>query len=218
MEFCKKLALILCGASLSQQALAECTPRNFSSYENYVLKAYIGYYGRPADLGGLYYWTQQLKDKNGALGGIIESFGNSAEFDDRFGNLDSKALITNLYEQILGRKPDSLGLAYYADQVDTGQRSLQSLTLDIMAGVRGDDVYTLNNRLNVSQQYISLLEEYYGIDNVISDADLFLLLDSVGNQSQDAETVCGNLKTSFAATAAHGLSWDSGRWDLTDWN
>ena len=46
---------------------------------NLVQKAYIAYYGRPADPAGLAFWASDLEANGLRLERIINAFGNSAE-------------------------------------------------------------------------------------------------------------------------------------------
>lgn len=52
------------------------------------------------------------------------AFGNSEEFDRRFGGLDNLALVTNIYWQVLGRGPDPEGLAFYVGELDAERMTL----------------------------------------------------------------------------------------------
>ena len=54
---------------------------------------YVAYYGRPADRAGLNYWADEI-DANG-VDAMVNAFGNSAEFEARFGNLSNEQLINN---------------------------------------------------------------------------------------------------------------------------
>ena len=101
---------------------------------DYVQKAYVAYYGRPADPGGQAYWARQMDATGGSLGAIIDAFGNSAEFNQRYGGLGYSALVTLIYQQALGRDPDPAGLAYYVGELQAGRRTLQSITLDVLNG------------------------------------------------------------------------------------
>ena len=46
-----------------------------ANYYSAVQKAYIAFYGRPADKVGLEYWAGQLDTANGNLSTIINAFG-----------------------------------------------------------------------------------------------------------------------------------------------
>jgi hypothetical protein len=87
-----------------------CSQRDFDASEQQVLQAYVAYYGRPADDGGLAYWAGELERSGGHLGVIIQPFGVSAEFNDRYGALGNQRLVENLYRQRFGCDPDGGGI------------------------------------------------------------------------------------------------------------
>ncbi len=137
--------------------------RVFTSAEEDVTGAYIAYYGRPADPRGMYYWADRLA-KEGSLSSIIEAFGESQEFEDRFGSLSNRDLVTNLYIQLLGRNPDIPGLNYYVAELNAGRMTLQSISLNILYGAQNEDVIMVDNRKKVAKYYISQLEVLNALD------------------------------------------------------
>ncbi len=150
------MAVLLVPASVRADM---CTVRSFSFVEEEVLKAYLGYYGRHVDLGGFTYWSERFESSGGNLSVIIEPFGVSAEFNDRFGRFAEEDLITNLYRQLLGREPDTAGLAFYANALAGGRITLQSIALDVLYGAINEDVFTIENRLEISKYVTSCMEQ-----------------------------------------------------------
>ena len=120
----------------------------------YVQKAYVSYYGRPADPAGLAYWAARMDAEGGSLNAIIAAFGYSDEFNRRYGGLDYTALVTKIYQQTLARNPDPAGLAYYVGELQAGRRILQSITLDVLNGATtAPDSTTVANKLEVADYY-----------------------------------------------------------------
>ena len=70
---------LVAGATLGSghAAAATCSYRAFSGDEDNVLRAYIGFYGRPADAPGLSFWANRLKTEGSALTSIVQAFGVS---------------------------------------------------------------------------------------------------------------------------------------------
>jgi len=122
---------------------------------NYVQKVYVAYYGRPADPVGHAYWSARMDAEGQSLNAIIAAFGNSEEFNRRYGGLTYSALVTLIYQQALGRDPDLGGLAYYVSELEAGRRTLQSITLDVLNGARtAPDAIVVSNRLEVAAYYM----------------------------------------------------------------
>jgi hypothetical protein len=123
---------------------------------DYLQKAYVAYYGRPADPAGQAYWSGQMDLAGGSLAAIIDAFGNSAEFNSRYGGLSYSALVTKIYQQALNRDPDPAGLAYYVGELQAGRRTLQSITLDVLNGATTPpDSTVVANKLTVAAYYTS---------------------------------------------------------------
>jgi hypothetical protein len=123
------------------------------SYDE-VQKAYVASYGRPADPAGQAYWARQMDLAGGSLSAIIVAFGNSSEFNRRYGGLSFTALVTRIYRQALNRDPDAAGLAYYVGELQAGRRTLQTITLDVLNGaVNAPDSTTVANKLDVAAYY-----------------------------------------------------------------
>jgi hypothetical protein len=117
-------------------------------------KAYVAYYGRPADPSGLSYWATRMDAEGGLLNAIIGAFGYSDEFNRRYDDLTYTELVTKIYQQTLGRDPDPVGLAYYVGELQAGRRTLQSITLDVLNGaVTAPDSTVVSNKLDVAAYY-----------------------------------------------------------------
>lgn len=117
---------------------------------------YVAYYGRPADRAGLNYWADEI-DANG-IDAMVNAFGNSAEFEARFGNLSDDQLVTNLYQQMFGRPPEIAGLDFYTNQLRTGESTLAEIALDIANGAQNEDVTALNNKVAVAANFTAAID------------------------------------------------------------
>lgn len=137
----------------------ECIEVELTPTEATVLDAYIAYYGRPADPAGLDYWSEDLSNAGGNLDSIIDGFGNSLEFENRFGSLTGEEQINNIYLQLFNRQADPPGLSFYLDELQSGRRTMQTIALDILNGTRDTDIDILDNKRAVSTDYLYRSEE-----------------------------------------------------------
>ena len=144
--------LLLALAFLGLAGPADSFAAAGSAYSrDYVQKAYVAYYGRPADPGGQDYWASRMDAEGGSLDAIIEAFGYSDEFDRRYGGLTNTQLITRIYQQALGRDPDQAGLDWYVAELVAGRRTLQTIALDVLNGATTvPDSTMVANRLDVA--------------------------------------------------------------------
>lgn len=150
------LWLLLLGPLAAAALVA--APRPFTPSEDLVLTAYIAYYGRPGDPAGLRYWAGRLDQEGGNLSGIIQAFGVSEEFTERYGHLSPPELVAGLYQQLFGRDPEPEGLAYYTDLLDSGQASLQTIALDVIFGAQNEDAVTVEHKLEVARYFVTRIE------------------------------------------------------------
>ena len=142
------------GMSAAKTARATFSDSSSDHSRDYMQKVYVAYYGRPADPGGQAYWAARLDAEGQSLAAIIGAFGNSDEFNRRYGGLSYTELVTEIYQQTLGRDPDVGGLAYYVGELVAGRRTLQSITLDVLNGATtAPDSTVVANRLDVAAYY-----------------------------------------------------------------
>lgn len=134
-----------------------------------IQQLYIAYYGRPADPSGLIFWSEQLDQNNGDLDAIMDAFGTSEEFDNRFGELSARDLVNNLYQQVFGRNADEEGLSFYSELLSSGQSTLAKLATDVVLGAQNSDVTTIQNRVEVAKDITQNVEERglrYGFEEI----------------------------------------------------
>lgn len=122
-----------------------------------VSSFYLAYYGRPADVKGLAYWTQQLEESGGNLSDIVDAFANSAESTANFGGLTAPQHIAHLYQQLLSRSPEQAGAAYWLGEVDAGRITLAKMAISLYEGALGSDATTVQVRQQVADQFTAAL-------------------------------------------------------------
>jgi D-alanyl-D-alanine carboxypeptidase len=174
------LVMTLCTLTLPQSAAAQ---QNFSDR---VQSMYVAYYGRPGDPGGIDYWSQRLNESGGDLAAIIDAFGNSAEYSERFGVLDNRALVNNIFSQLFGRDADPAGLAFYVGRLDTGAMTLASIALNIADGVQTgtDDAAIVANRMQVANSYSTAVrDDQFSYDNNQIETARQLLADIASDEA-----------------------------------
>lgn len=116
-----------------------------------VQQLYVAYYGRPADQEGQLYWAERM-DAEGE-GAIINAFGNSPEYQDRFGELSFGQAVNNLYVQSFNRPADVDGLAYYVGVLERGEKSLAEIATTIINAAGGTDKLTFDAKVAAAAAY-----------------------------------------------------------------
>jgi S-layer protein len=103
-----------------------------------VIREYQAAFGRVPDQAGVAYWVNVIAAGSAmpwpplspaALTTLSTTFANSVEFDSRYGatatTVGTSALVSALYENVLGRAPDAPGLTYWVGQNLTAAQLLQ---------------------------------------------------------------------------------------------
>ncbi len=103
--------------------------------------------GRAADVAGLNFWIDQF-EAGRTMASMAEAFLESQEFTGRYGDDDLMSpdrFVSVMYENVLGRAPDSGGLTYWVGQMNAG--STRETVLQNFAGspenVAGSNVNSL---------------------------------------------------------------------------
>ena len=175
-------------------APSSCRSNVFSDYEERMLDAYLAYYGRPADVAGLAYWVAHLAGERGRLDTIVNAFGNSQEFQKRFGQMTKEQLIANLYQQMYAREPDAAGAAFFVTQLATGQSSLAAIAIHIFDGRQGSDSAVVDNRKKVVRHFVTRFEELGSAAPTVDDGDaLARLLSAVNGDEASALAGCARV-------------------------
>jgi len=118
---------------------------------------YIAYYGRPADPAGATYWETRIAREG--LVGVIEEFGKSTEFTERFGDMGNETLINAMYQRLFNRDADEGGLAFYLGKMESGEMSLQTICLNILHGAQNNDVGRIAAKVAAADTFTTLLDE-----------------------------------------------------------
>ena len=85
-----------------------------------VTRLYRASFLRNPDHGGFTYWTGK-RAGGMTLGRIATTFAQSSEFTRRYGSLSNAEFVRRVYQNVLGRSPDSGGLAHWTGRLDAGE-------------------------------------------------------------------------------------------------
>jgi len=133
---------------------------------------YVGYYGRPGDSGGLDFWTEQLEQNGGDMEAIIQKFGNSDEFLDRYGELNYEELVNNIYQQLFNRDAENSGLLFWTQQLINEEITLDAIALRVANGANaeGSDGRTRDNKIAAANAFTAGIESdalYYSTNEIV---------------------------------------------------
>ncbi len=88
--------------------------------EGKIFRLYQAALARAPDPASFVQWVQLLHTDAAEYNGIIPGFINSVEFQSRYGALNNSQFVTLLYNNVLGRAPDPIGLQGWIDLLNSG--------------------------------------------------------------------------------------------------
>ena len=117
-----------------------------TSEQKYVSNLYSSLFGRNADAEGLNYWAGQLSSGKSSST-VTTDMLNSATTT---GSIDQ--YVTQQYKQLLGKSPDSEGLAYWVKQIESGAMAASDLSANLQWAANNSDP-TYADRYAFYQKY-----------------------------------------------------------------
>ena len=114
-------------------------------------KAYLAYFGRPADFSGQSYFA------NRDLSEVISAFDSSAESKTLYGN-DVAAKVNAIYGNLFNRVAEPAGLTYWVGQIQAGKITAAGAALAILNGALGSDATAVQNKLAASAAFVAALD------------------------------------------------------------
>lgn len=118
---------------------------------------YIALFGRPADPGGLAYWTEVTKGGTD-LSAMLSVLPNLTEYTARFEGQTPDQVITTVYQNLFGRAPDAEGLAFFKGQLASGAQTLATIAVNIMQGAQGDDKADVDAKVGAAELFTASLD------------------------------------------------------------
>lgn len=174
-----------------------------TTYASTVNSFYLAFYGRPADPAGLAFWAEQLANNDGNLSAITQAFATSEEAQVRFGTDTVTERISEIYQALFNRAPDTVGLAYWTSVVAQGNASMADVSVAIMNGAQGIDKSLTALRQTAVDAFTAQVEasgsQYSGYASVEA-ARILVRAITVDTATGDVDTLV-KAAVSFADTA-----------------
>jgi hypothetical protein len=100
-------------AAAVSEPVATSVARATLAQSNSILRLYRAYFLRDPDRAGLAHWTNQYSSGRMSLAAISDFFARSDEFKRRYGSLSDADFVRLVYQNVLGRLPDSNGQSHW---------------------------------------------------------------------------------------------------------
>ena len=142
-----------------------------ADYYPLVQRLYVGYFGRPADPGGLDFYAghylsagadinpaalDQAYTADPFIRMLIDSFGTSKESSDLYPG-DNAEFITAIYANLFNRAPDEGGKAFWIAALDSGAVNRAAAALAVMNGAQGSDAEIVASKVGAASAFTGAL-------------------------------------------------------------
>ena len=128
-----------------------------------AIRLYTAYFKRDVDLGACY-WSNQIRSAKMSLLGVSNFFVNSSEFINTYGayttdaaepGTDAAEFVALIYANVLDRKPEASGFAYWTRQLQSQRKS----PAEVMVGFSESSEFKNKRSLStgIAVGYIHLL-------------------------------------------------------------
>ena len=88
--------------------------------QDQVTELYVGFFGRAPDAAGMGYWAEKLGAGTATVYSIANEFSKTPEFVSNYGALTPSEQIDKIYVNVLDRKADDAGKAYWLSELTKG--------------------------------------------------------------------------------------------------
>jgi hypothetical protein len=129
-----------------------------SAYSTQIQTMYIGYFGRPADPGGMSYYAALMEQRGGNNAAMLDDFWNSAESHGLYPQTALADKIAQIYEFLFGRPADSGGVTYWSGMVLAGKVTVPSVAYTVAYNAQAADTAILEKKRTAAQAFMAALD------------------------------------------------------------
>jgi hypothetical protein len=163
-------------------------------------KAYLAYFGRPADFTGkTYFATLEEAD-------VIAAFDASAESQALYGS-DVAAKVNAIYNNLFNRDAEPAGLTYWVTLIQQGRVTPAGAAIAILKGAQGTDATSVENKLAASEAFVQEIDttaEILGYSGAAAAASARAWLKTVGETEASLTAAVAGVSEAVADAAAVG--------------
>jgi S-layer protein len=136
-----------------------------------ITQIYVGYYDRAPDAAGLNYWVGRY-NAGMKLADIAQSFSVQTESTNTYAYLANpnvasvSTFLTSVYANLFNRAPDSAGLTYWTNEINSGRSNVGNAILNIISGAQDTassmDLTTITNKMTAAYNWASTMSNIAG--------------------------------------------------------
>jgi hypothetical protein len=123
-----------------------------------IQKLYVAYFSRPADVGGLQFWTNSLASGPGAYQTIAQNFSNSFEYQATYAGMDNRQVVDTVYQHLFGRHAEAAGIDYWAKALDQKTLTVANVVTAVADGAQFSDKVVIDGRVAAATAFTEHLD------------------------------------------------------------
>lgn len=151
--------------------VAQGAAHTLADYTPVIQRLYLGFFGRPADAGGLVFWQKQFSDanlplttselsqnyaSNADIRRIVDAFANSQEAQPLITGSNA-AFITSVYLNVFNRLAELDGIVFWTGFLDRNELTRPQVLLWIAGSAQGTDIAVAANKLEAATYFTAAL-------------------------------------------------------------
>lgn len=117
---------------------------------------YLALFGRPADPVGLSFFNGVTG--NGANLTGIGDLSSQPEYLNRFTGQNTTQIVQSIYQSLFNRVGEATGVAFFVNQLATGNQSINTIAINILDGAVGADLTLVNKKLAAADLFTKALD------------------------------------------------------------
>lgn len=141
-------------------------------YTPLIQRLYLGFFGRPADAGGLPYWQKQFSDanlpvttielsqnyaSNADIRRVVDAFANSQESQELTAGSNS-AFVNSIYLHVFNRNAELDGLDFWGGFISRSELTRAQVLLWISGGAQNTDANVAAKKLEAATYFTAALD------------------------------------------------------------
>jgi hypothetical protein len=163
-------------------------------------KAYLAYFGRPADFTGkTYFATLEQAD-------VIAAFDASPESQTLYGT-DIAAKVNAIYNNLFNRDAEPAGLVYWVTEIQQGRVTPAGAAIAILNGALGTDATSVANKLAASEAFVAGIDttsEILGYNGAAAAGSAREWLKGVGESASSLTAAIAGVDAAVLAATSAG--------------
>ena len=124
-----------------------------------VQELYVAYFGRPADVAGLDYWTNVVEAQAGSTAAVSASFATQPEYVVSFFGKTNTQIVDQIYANMFGRAASTTdGRSYWVNLLNAGTVGVSTIVAEVANGAQGADAEAVENKVVAATAFTTALD------------------------------------------------------------